>query len=85
MDAQRVLMALAQTQEIYRFQNGGYAGAVASLTPLGFVDDSAENSAGVQYYPPANIQITPGAGNPVTTYTATIWGNIGGAEAESGR
>jgi len=78
VDAQRVLMALAQTQEIYRFQNGGYTGVVANLTALGFVDDSATNSAGVQYYPPANIQITPGAGNPVTTYTATIWGSIGG-------
>ncbi len=82
VDAQRVLMALAQTQEIYRFQNGGYTGTVANLTALGFVDDSATNSAGVQYYPQANIQITPGAGNPVTTYTATIWGNIGGAEAD---
>jgi prepilin-type N-terminal cleavage/methylation domain-containing protein len=82
VDAQRVLMALAQTEEIYRFQNGAYTGAVASLTALGFVDDSAKNSAGVQYYPLANIQITPGAGNPVTTYTATIWGNIGGAQAD---
>lgn len=35
VDAQRVLMALAQTQEIYRFQNGGYTGTVANLTAEG--------------------------------------------------
>ncbi|MGA2106671.1 MAG: prepilin-type N-terminal cleavage/methylation domain-containing protein [Syntrophorhabdales bacterium] len=75
VDAKRVLMALAQTEEIYRFQNGGYTGVVANLTALGLANDS-------QYYPLANVQITPGAGNPATTYTATISGNIGGAQAD---
>ena len=78
-DARRVLTALAQTQEIYRFQNGFYTGNVGDLTNLGFVDDSSKNSAGAQYYPLANITITP-VGNPATTYTATISGNIGGAQ-----
>ena len=74
VDAKRVLMALAQTEEIYRFQNGGYTGVVANLTALGLADDS-------QYYPLANVNIAP-VGNPATTYTATISGNIGGAQAD---
>jgi len=80
VDAERVLMSLSQAEEIYRFQNGVYAGTVAQLTPLGFVDDSSNNSAGAQYYPPGNINIA--LGNPATTYLATISGNIGGAVAD---
>jgi type IV pilus assembly protein PilE len=78
VDAQRVLMSLAQAEEMYRFQNGVYTNNVnPNLTNLGFVDDSSKNSAGNQYYPQANITIVPG--NPATTYVATIKGNIGGA------
>ena len=77
VNAQRVLMALAQAEEIYRFENGQYTGTVAQLTALGFVDDSTGPSAGGQWYPQANITFTPA--NPTTTFTAQIWGSIGGS------
>jgi type IV pilus assembly protein PilE len=81
VDAQRVLMSLAQTEEIYRFQNGSYTNSIASLTALGWVNDSATNSAGTQYYPTANITIQTVA-PPGPTFLATIQGSIGGAQAD---
>jgi len=81
VDAQRVLMSLAQTEEIYRFQNGSYTNSIANLTALGWVNDSASNSAGTQYYPTANINIQTVA-PPNPTFLATIQGNIGGPQLD---
>jgi len=80
VDAQRVLMSLAQTEEMYRFQNGVYTNTVnPNLTNLGFVNDCTINPAtGNPYYATPTIVL----GNPPTTYVATISGNIGGAVAD---
>ena len=81
VDAQRVLMSLAQTEEIYRFQNGSYTNSIDSLTALGWVNDSTRDSSGNQYYPTGNITIqTTAAPNP--TFLATIQGSIGGAQPD---
>jgi len=82
-DAQRNLMSLAQTEEIYRFQNGAYTNNIGDLTNLGWASDSA-------WYPTANFQIPKIGTNPPNappdgTNALGIWfqaqasGNIGGA------
>ncbi len=80
IDAQRVLMSLAQAEEMYRFQNGSYTATVdPDLTDLGFVNDCALDPAtGEAYYPTANINIVPVV-PPNPTFVATISGSIGGA------
>ena len=78
-EAQRILTSLAQTEEIYRFQYGSYTATInPNLTNLGWVNDSAGPSVGVQYYPTANIVVVPG--NPPTTFLATATGAIGGSQ-----
>jgi len=81
VDAQRILMSLAQTEEIYRFQNGSYTAAIADLVNLGWVNDSASDSSGNRYYPTANIVIQTVA-PPNPSFRATISGNIGGAQPD---
>jgi prepilin-type N-terminal cleavage/methylation domain-containing protein len=64
-DAQRILMSLAQTEEIYRFENGSYTGTIANLTALGWVNDGTINPAtGTQYYPTANLVGNTGTNPP---------------------
>ena len=83
VDAQRILMSLAQIEEIYRYQNGVYTATInPDLTNLGWVNDCTINPAtGNPYYPTANINIA--LGNPATTFVATASGNIGGAVADT--
>lgn len=79
VEAQRILTSLAQTEEIYRFQYGSYTANISpNLTNLGWVNDSAGSSVGVQYYPTANIVVVPGI--PPTTFVATATGAIGGSQ-----
>ncbi len=71
VDAQRILMSVAQTEEIYRFQNGIYTNVVANLTNLGWANDSVN-------YPNPTIVL----GNAGATFVATATANIGGAVAD---
>lgn len=87
VDGQRILMSLAQIEEVYRFQNGNYTNSVASLTALGWVNDGSINPAtGQPYYPTANIVLSIGTNPPNAPpdgtgaigpwFQATISGNI---------
>lgn len=84
VDAQRILMSLAQAEEMYRFQNGQYTATInPNLTNLGWVNDCTVNPAtGNAYYPTANINIVPVA-PPNPSFLATVSGNIGGAAADT--
>jgi len=82
-EAQRILTALAQAEEIYRFQYGSYTATInPNLTNLGWVNDCAKNSAGNQYYP---TTVANGLGITITvtnapSFLATATGAIGGKQ-----
>ncbi len=94
VEAERVLTSLAQTAEIYRFQNpnaaGGYAGmTIAQLQNLGWVNDSSwyptvQIAATGNNDPPAAGWVAPpdGSGALGPWFKATATGNIGGAQAD---
>jgi prepilin-type N-terminal cleavage/methylation domain-containing protein len=89
-EAERILTALAQAEEIYRYQNGSYAPVppIAPLTALGWVNDSGPSVAN-PYYPTGNITVVTGINPPNAPpngtgalgpwFVATAKGNIGGA------
>jgi len=93
-NAERILTSLAQTAEIYRFQNENYTGmTIAGLQNLGWVDDSDKNPAGAQWYPTASVTIVSTGINPPNAppdnsgalgpwFKAQAQGNIGGAQTD---
>lgn len=66
-EARRELVAIAQMEEIYRFQNGTYTSDLDDIRALGWSDGNC------QFY---NISIDAGA--TATTFTARAQGNIDG-------
>jgi len=86
VDAQRILTSLAQTQEIYRLQNGTYANNTNLLTPLGWYNDSAyyvvQNPISTGNYQPTQTPTGPappdGTGVAGPWFEATAQGNISG-------
>lgn len=72
-DAQRQLMAAAQAEEIYRFQNGVYAtnGQTASLAPYGWL-----GSLGPYTFTITNAGTSVVNGVTVPVFTAQAKGNI---------
>jgi len=93
-NAERILTSLAQTAEIYRFQNESYSGiSIAQLQNLGWVDDSDGPSAGTQWYPTASVTIVNTGTNPPNAppdgsgavgpwFEAQAIGSIGGAQQD---
>ncbi len=97
VNAQRILTSLAQTAEIYRFQNENYTNfSTAAAANLGWANDSDTNQANAQWYPTANIVINTGINNPPANpnpppdgtgalgpwFHATATGTIGGAQPD---
>src|SRR5271157_499950 len=72
-DAQRQLMAVAQAQEIYRFQNGAYAtnAQTAALVPYGWLNNFGDYAFTVTS---AGTAVVNGVTVPV--FTAQAQGNI---------
>ena len=87
-NAERILTSLAQTAEIYRFQNENYTNiSIAALQNLGWVND------GTQWYPTASVTIVSTGTNPPNAppdgsgatgpwFEAQAIGNIGGAQQD---
>jgi prepilin-type N-terminal cleavage/methylation domain-containing protein len=74
-EAQRGLVGLAQTEEMVRFQSGGYTATLATLSNLGWTGGIADQGLPPRYVYSVNPGVD-GTGAPIFTATAT--GNIDG-------